>query len=278
MRFVIDHQCRYRYDVPVALGTHTLRLSPNSRDVRVQSQELCVAPDPSNRTSRVDRFGNRVIELEFLSTSRELCIDSHLVVDTLPPPALPWNLPLLPWAFDASLPIEYYGRAVATPAVRTFAEALARETNFLPVPFLDRLASAVFERTSHGFRLNGPALAGADTLATGRGACRDFAVLFMEASRCLGIASCFVSGYQSRPQGGGASDPQSFLHAWAEVSLPGFGYFAWDPTHGIRVDEAYVALARAPDQADTMPVEGLLSFESGTMNSTLDSSVRIATA
>jgi transglutaminase-like putative cysteine protease len=65
------------------------------------------------------------------------------------------------------------------------------------------------------------------------------------------------------------------LHAWAEVFVPGAGWSAWDPTHGVPVTDGHVALCAAPDQADTMPVEG--SYYGPARTATLDFSVRIAT-
>jgi hypothetical protein len=52
------------------------------------------------------------------------------------------------------------------------------------------------------------ASAGADPLATRSGTCRDYALLMMEAARCLGTASRFVSGYlyDETLIGGGNSD------------------------------------------------------------------------
>lgn len=62
------------------------------------------------------------------------------------------------------------------------------------------------------------------TLRIGRGSCRDFALLMMEAVRSLGLAARFISGYLCVPSrdgreyvGGGST------HAWCQVYLPGAG-------------------------------------------------------
>jgi len=69
----------------------------------------------------------------------------------------------------------------------------------------------------------------AQTLAHNSGSCRDFAALFMEACRDLGLASRFVSGYlhTSDADAGNAS-----THTWAEVYLPGPGWKGSVPTRG----------------------------------------------
>jgi transglutaminase-like putative cysteine protease len=96
-----------------------------------------------------------------------------------------------------------------------------------------------------------------DTLQTGSGTCRDYALLMIEALRRLGIAARFVSGYlctgdaQDRNHDGGGS-----THAWVQVYLPSAGWIEFDPTNGIvgTRDLIRVAVARDPSQA--VPLHG----------------------
>ena len=75
------------------------------------------------------------------------------------------------------------------------------------------------------------------TLRLGTGTCRDFAVLMMEAVRCLGLAARFVSGYiyvPSRDRGGAPEHHGGGnTHAWMQVYLPGAGWVEFDPTNNI---------------------------------------------
>ena len=63
------------------------------------------------------------------------------------------------------------------------------------------------------------------TLDRGWGSCRDFAVLFVEATRSLGFGARIVSGYLYTPDQNliGSKDAGS-THAWAEVYAPGAGW------------------------------------------------------
>ena len=67
------------------------------------------------------------------------------------------------------------------------------------------------------------------TLDRGCGSCRDFAVLFAEAARCLGFGARIVSGYL-HAAGPGMVGAQA-THAWAEVFVPGAGWITFDPTN-----------------------------------------------
>ena len=96
-----------------------------------------------------------------------------------------------------------------------------------------------------------------DTLQTGSGTCRDYALFMIEALRRLGIAARFVSGYLVIPGdrahgyvGGGST------HAWVQVYLPSAGWIEFDPTNGIvgTRDLIRVAVARDPRQA--IPLHG----------------------
>lgn len=276
MRFAIHHHTRYGYDAPVELGPHVLRLCPRPEGIRLRARELRISPEPYERRETGDAFGNRVTELRFAGRCRELVIDSVVDLDTLEPPEVETSavpLPRLPWTIDGGDELAaYQAPEPADPEVRRFAEVLAADVDHAPLAFLDRLTRTLHTRIDRGIRPRGDAQPAAETLASGRGACRDLAVLFMEVARCLGMASRFVSGYQAHAE---TVDGRRHLHAWPEVFVPGIGFRAWDPTHGVRVREGHVALCAAPTQAATMPVEGGYGWHGPAVASTLDFSLRI---
>ena len=97
----------------------------------------------------------------------------------------------------------------------------------------------------------------AETLERGRGSCRDFALLMIEAVRSLGFAARFVSGYIFVPEtdpddtvGGGAT------HAWLQVYLPGAGWIDFDPTNSIVGNRNLVRVAVAWDPRQVLPLWG----------------------
>jgi transglutaminase-like putative cysteine protease len=95
------------------------------------------------------------------------------------------------------------------------------------------------------------------TLKLKAGSCRDFALLFMEAARLMGVAARYVSGYLCRADAGGTlAQASDATHAWVEVYLPGAGWKGFDPTCGMLAADHHVrtAVTRAPEQA--VPVGG----------------------
>ncbi len=255
MRFTVRHDTLYRYAAPVRLAGHVLRLTPRPEGVSLRSHVLSVDPMPAARDGRVDGFGNPVVDLEFTGETDVLRIESRFELETIGPSTrIAADVPELPWAPDP--------RAATAPflvdpgiddEVRAFAFALAAASHRRAAGFLDLLTRTLFARTDRHIRPDGPAQRAAHTLATGRGACRDVTVLFLAAARALGIPARFVSGYQARAE---TPDGRRHLHAWPEVFVPGSGWHGFDPTHGVAVEDGHVALAAAPDQFGTMPVEG----------------------
>lgn len=71
----------------------------------------------------------------------------------------------------------------------------------------------------------------------------------MEASRSLGIAARFVSGYVYAPVGSGIAGGGA-THAWMQAYLPGAGWVDFDPTNSIVGNRNLirVAVAWAPEQ------------------------------
>lgn len=118
---------------------------------------------------------------------------------------------------------------------------------------LKRISSCIHD-TFHYVRREEPGVqAPVQTISSGSGSCRDFATLFLAASRLLGLATRFVSGYLHdplSPEAGGST------HAWAEVYLPGAGWTGFDPTTGTLAgpDHIAVAISHRPDAVP--PVAG----------------------
>ncbi|WP_342586682.1 transglutaminase family protein [Methyloligella halotolerans] len=132
--------------------------------------------------------------------------------------------------------------------------------------------TTLYRRTDRKIRAEGAAQSAAETLAIGRGACRDLAVLFIAACRCLNIPARFVSGYQAHAE---TADGKRYLHAWPEAYLPGAGWYGFDPTHGVMVADGHVGICAGPEQADTMPVSG--GFFGPVVSSSLNFEVEIET-
>jgi transglutaminase-like putative cysteine protease len=96
-----------------------------------------------------------------------------------------------------------------------------------------------------------------ETLDRGWGSCRDFAVLFVEAARCLGFGARIVSGYLFVADAAtiGSVDAGS-THAWAEVYVPGAGWVTFDPTNRNVGGFNLIPVAVARDIRQVMPVTG----------------------
>lgn len=271
MHFAVHHVSTYRYDAPVRLAPHLVRLTPRSDQGSLRFHHLRVSPEPVQRFAFDDNFGNRIVQLDFAGSCHVLRIESELALDTRAPPLVMGALSPLPW-FPPQSGAD--GWPVAAN-VQQFAADLTRRAGYDAVGFLDLLAHTLWSRFVGESRTDGDAHSAAQTLASGTGACRDLTVLFMDAARSQGLQSRFVSGYQAHRDGN--QDGPRQMHAWPEVELPGQGYRGWDPSHGRRVGDGHVALCAAPRQAATMPVEGGFSFAGPSVRSTLDFSLRIET-
>lgn len=275
MRFSVCHETLYRYSAPVRLGPHVLRLNPRADGVRILTASLDVDPAPAERHDATDRFGNRITHADFADVSDRLRIESRFEAEVLAPaPLRDPGLPQLPWTSSPADELaEYRADGAPDEAVQAFAAALAANSAWAALPFIEHLNQTLFTRMDRGIRADGAAQAPARTLAIGRGACRDLTVLFMAACRSLEIPAQFVSGYQAQAD---TPDGRRHMHAWADAFLPGLGWRGFDPMHGIAVTDGHVALCAAPDQAATMPVDG--SFYGDGVTATLDYRVDIAAA
>lgn len=277
MYFTIDHLTRYQYSVPIRLGEHRLRFLPWT-DHRQRPGYCYVATTPAPRYSSetIDEWGNRMLVLQFDSECTQFEIRAHIEAETVD---------LTPLDVGSSLlfPVHYgvdgfalnpYLQSLENPAeLRPFIEPILAAACGNVLMFLLMLNSAIHQFYHSGVRIDGPPRSPAQTLGLREGVCRDLAVLFMAACRQVGLASRFVSGYQ---QGDGTRTVR-YLHAWAQVYLPGLGWHGFDPTQNVVVGADHLAIAAAPTPPAVTPVEGGYTFQGTLLNSTLDTDIQINT-
>jgi transglutaminase-like putative cysteine protease len=276
-RLEVEHSTSYRYSGPVRLGPHTLRLRPRPHgSLRELTFALRVEPAPALRLDALDADGNRVTRLWFEGATDRLEILSRFTVESdgqggpLPaglcePAALPLDYP----PEEAPLVAPYRHEGPVAEPVRALAEELVRRAGPDPLLFLSALNAHLHTHITREIRELGAAHSPEHTLRSGRGACRDQALLFLAVARSQGLAGRFVSGYQDRSA---LTTPHRHLHAWPEVYLPGLGWLGFDPTRGIPAGAGHVAVAAARDPEGAMPVAG--SYV-GTASSELSYAVRI---
>jgi transglutaminase-like putative cysteine protease len=267
-RLTIHHKTEYRYARPVAFGEHRIMLRPrDGHDLRVLSGDLRIEPAPMSLRWIHDVFGNSVAIATFDERSDILGFTWTATVEHNPAEefALTPDDPayFYPFLYDEE---EYPDlQQFVTPHYSDpDGELSAWARNFLdaeaPTPtykILSQMTHGIRDRFLYRKRHEHGTQHPLDTLQSGSGTCRDYALLMIEALRRLGIAARFVSGYLFVPSGeesgylGGGS-----THAWVQVYLPSAGWIEFDPTNGIvgTRDLIRVAVAREPSQA--IPLHG----------------------
>ena len=260
------HRTEYRYRQPVLLGPHRMMLRPReSHDLRLLSHDLTVTPQ-AVITWAHDVAGNAVATAQFNAPTDHLIVESRAKVELT---ASVW--PVFAIAAGAiNYPFFYTNddwtdlEALVTlrfpdPGgqfsrwVEGFV--LRRPTDTLSL--LKDAANGVSAQIAYQSRDMEGTQTPLETLALGSGSCRDFAVLFAEAARCLGFGARIVSGYLFDPEkrlighkGAGST------HAWTEVYLPGAGWVAFDPTNQSVGSKNLIPVAVARSIHQVVPVAG----------------------
>jgi transglutaminase-like putative cysteine protease len=278
MRYHIEHTLEYRYAQPVELQPHTIRLRPKSNGHQtVHAFTLNLDPVPISLRSVVDLDGNTIALAQFDQPVKSLEVKAVSEVETHL--ANPFDYLLEPWA--TRLPIDYpasllnqlqpylkghfYGYSGAIDAIAAqLAQEIALQVNGQPIAFLMELNARIHNECEYQLRETGAAFPPGMTWKQRSGSCRDYAVLFAEVCRAVGLAARFVSGYQEGD--GDVSDRH--LHAWAEVYLPGGGWRGFDPTQQIAVGDRHIALVASPYAHETSPLSG--SIKPGGIESTMN--------
>jgi transglutaminase-like putative cysteine protease len=262
----IRHKTVYRFRQPVSLGAHRLMLRPReSRDLRLMSHTLAIEP-PAALTWAQDVFGNAVAMATFAAMADLLVIDSvaDILLNAAPWPVFDIAASAISYPFrysddessdlGALAIVQYPDR---TERLRNWAQGFVRSNPTDTLALLKDLSIGVAEQISYQGREVEGTQSPTQTLDRGLGSCRDFAVLFAEATRSLGFGSRVVSGYLHDPaQDSVGSAGAGSTHAWAEVYVPGAGWITFDPTNRSVGGFNLIPVAVARDIRQAMPVSG----------------------
>lgn len=280
MKFDISHQIWWRYDRPVFLEPMTIRLRPRcDGSLQLLDWRLTFQTQPAGTCHGLDAFNNAVSLVWFgeqhdtlaltasssVETSRENPFDYLLTGEDAPNLHLHYDDDLRNWL------LPYRHRACLDGRIERWAVDLSAASGGTQA-FLSLLTETMFNDFDRENREDGSAFTPARTFESRCGACRDLAVLFIDACRAVGIASRFVSGYVYEPDREGSSD----LHAWAEVYLPGAGWRGYDPSLGLAVADRHIPLAAAPEPNAAAPTTG--TFRGTAANSMIEYQIDVQTS
>ncbi len=268
-RLKILHKTVYRYREPVHFSEHRFMCRPrDSHDLRLIDTGIAITP-PANLRWMHDVFGNSVLVASFADMANELVFESTFVAEHYP---ADYDVGLVE-AYAERLPFSYDAREMpdlARSTERHYSDpehqvdawvraVCAQAGSDRTLDVLVAITHAIKGQFVYQARDEEGTMTPIETLRSGSGTCRDFALFMMEAVRSLGLAARFVSGYlydesllggESGMVGGGAS------HAWVQVYLPGAGWVPFDPTNALIGGRNLIRVAIARDPSLAAPLTG----------------------
>jgi len=252
----VSHLTEYTFADFVTLEPHQLLLRPREgHDIRILTSRLDISPANSIRWHR-DVYDNSVATVSFEEAAAYLSIISEVTLEHYEDAPLDFVVE----DYAIHYPFQYQHLEEADlvpyllpnyPADQAFLQTWLEQTGLAQGPvqtyvLLDRLSKWIGQNLYYRMREEPGVQTPGETLNSGTGSCRDYAALFMEICRQLGLACRFVSGYLHAPS---TESGQGSTHAWAEVYLPGPGWKGFDPTSGELTANQHipVAVARHPE-------------------------------
>ncbi len=272
----LTHKTIYRFDRPVRLGPHVIRLrpAPHTRS-RVEAYSLVVEPTDHFINWQQDPFGNHQARLVFPEKTRELSVTVDLVVDmTVINPFdffVEEDATHFPFSYDPELRQDLLPYLAISPDAGSMVIDWAASVPEAPTKdgwtindFLVMINQRLQGDIGYQIRMEPGVQTPEQTLDKRVGSCRDSAWLLVQILRTFGLAARFVSGYLvqltadvAALDGPSGTDVDfTDLHAWAEVFLPGAGWIGLDPTSGLFAGEGHIPLACTPEPSTAAPISG----------------------
>lgn len=285
MRLLIQHRSLYHYPEPAHLGPHILRLRPaDHASATIENYSLSVEQARWLNWMR-DPYGNRIARATFDPETPIERLDVLIELSVEIKPVNPFDFFIeetaehFPFGYPIALQrelapfLDTRPKAVETgPLFEDFYAGLAKEGRTIDVIVATNLA--VNTRIKYVIRNEPGVWTPEETLANGRGSCRDSAMLLSAVLRRMGLAARFASGYliQVTDEGMLPDLPKGLdhdvvdLHAWTEVYIPGGGWIGLDPTSGLLCSEGHIPLACASEPSLAAPIDGTTTVSSDSID------------
>lgn len=273
MRYNIIHRTTYRYESPVTVCHYMARLAPRALPGQeCPWHEVHIRPEPAERATRMDYFGNTNLYFEIEGAHSQLEVIARSLVEVMPAPPID-PLKTAPWETIRNACNSTPWTVAATAAELTFASHLipvgpafgdyARSSFPEGRPILDAVSDLnrrVFEDFLFDPTATDIATPVTKVLTQRRGVCQDFAQVMIACIRSLGLPARYVSGYletqpppgQERLVGADAS------HAWVSVFCgQQIGWVDADPTNNVLPSDRHITVAWGRDFHDVSPLRGV---------------------
>ena len=276
----VSHLTEYTFANYVTLEPHRLLIRPREgHDIRILSSRLDITPAYKIRWYR-DVYDNNVAAVTFQEAASSLSIFSEITLEHYE--EAPFDFVVADYAVN--FPFRYQALEEADlapyrqpnyPADQAFLHTWLEQTgmgqgSMETYVLLDRLCKWIAQNLDYRMREEPGVQTPGETLNKGSGSCRDYAALYMEICRQLGLACRFVSGYLHGPA---TETGNGSTHAWAEVYLPGPGWKGFDPTIGELTARQHIPVAVARHPEWIPPVAG--SFVGSAQTPTLIVNVQV---
>ncbi len=271
IRVAIQHNTYYKFDRPVSLSPHVVRLrpAPHSR-TPIHAYSLKISPQDHFINWQQDAFGNYLARIVFPERCTEFSIEVEVQADmTVINPFdffLEESAEDFPFTYEDDVKQELLPYLEKKPGGPLFEE-LVKSIPLKKVrtnDFLVSLNQLIEKKIEYLIRMEPGVQTPEETLKKAKGSCRDSAWLLVQLFRHLGVAARFASGYlvqlkaDVKSLDGPSGTEQDFtdLHAWCEVYLPGAGWVGLDPTSGLFASEGHIPLACTPNPSSAAPING----------------------
>lgn len=271
LKVVISHKTHYKYDRKISLSPHIIRLrpAPHSR-TPIEAYSLKIKPENHFLNWQQDPFGNYLARLVFPEKTDEFCIDVEIIADMITINPFDFfvedSAKNYPFEYKKDLKKElkpYLKIEEKNKILKDFINSIDKKEKPI-IDFLVEVNQKINQHLNYTVRLEPGVQTCKTTLEKKLGSCRDFAWLFVQVLRHLGLASRFVSGYLVQLTADvksldGPSGPETDftdLHAWTEVYVPGAGWIGLDSTSGLFAGEGHIPLACTPHYNSAHAIEG----------------------